>query len=88
MTPRYHRPAVTVSPPPSPTTGTWPASAEAQPATKPRAGRTALASVGVVVWVLVIGSLADFGTTEARTAFALGIAAVAGPFVVADRLLR
>ena len=50
--------------------------------------RTALASVAIVAWVLVIGALADFHTAEARTAFALGIAAVAGPFVVADRLLR
>lgn len=49
--------------------------------------RTALASLPVVVWVLVIGSLADFGTPEARTAFALGIVAVCGPFVVADKLL-
>ena len=37
--------------------------------------RTALASLFVVVWILVIGSLADFHTTEARTAFALGVVA-------------
>ena len=49
--------------------------------------RTALASLAVMLWVLVIGSLADFGTTEARTAFALGVVAVTGPFVVADAML-
>ena len=47
----------------------------------------ALASIAAVVWVLVIGSLADFGTTEARTAFALGVVASAGVFVVAGALL-
>jgi hypothetical protein len=47
-----------------------------------RTARTALESLMVMAWVLVIGELAHFGTTEARTAFALGILAVAGPFVV------
>ena len=50
--------------------------------------RTALASLIAFAWVLVIGSLAEFGTTEARTAFALGIVALAGVFVVADAMLR
>lgn len=37
--------------------------------------RTALASLLVVTWVLFIGSIADFQTREARTAFALGVVA-------------
>jgi hypothetical protein len=48
---------------------------------------TALASLAAALWVLVIGSLADFDTYS-RTAFALGIVASAGVFVVADALLR
>ena len=50
--------------------------------------RDALASIAVFAWVLLMGSLAAFGTAEARTAFALGIVAVAGPFVAIDELLR
>ena len=50
--------------------------------------REALASLVVMAWVLVLGTLADFGTTEARTAFALGVVASAGVFVVAGALLE
>lgn len=50
--------------------------------------RTALASIAVMVWILVIGSLADFGDSYSRTAFALGVLAVAGPFAAVDELLR
>lgn len=49
--------------------------------------RLALATLPAIVWVLVIGGLADLYTPEARTAFALGIIAVCGPFVVADAVL-
>ena len=50
--------------------------------------KPALASAVVFVWVLIIGTLADFGTPEARTAFVLGIVAVTAPYVAADGLLR
>lgn len=49
--------------------------------------RTALASLVVVAWVLVIGSAADFGTLEAHTAFALGVAAAVPAFAMADWIL-
>lgn len=48
---------------------------------------TALASIWVFVWVLFVGSLADFHDTYSRTAFALALAAQVPVFVVADKLL-
>lgn len=40
-----------------------------------------LAYAAVLAWVLVIGSIADLHDPVASTSFALGIVAVAGPFV-------
>ena len=45
--------------------------------------RTALNSLVVVVWVLVIGSLAEFHTLEGSTGFILGIVACIPGFVLA-----
>jgi hypothetical protein len=44
--------------------------------------RTALASIAVAAWVLLVGAAADFDDPYARTAFALGILASL-PVVVA-----
>lgn len=49
--------------------------------------RLALASVVVFAWVLFIGSLADFGDPYSHTAFALGVVAAVGAFIVADWLI-
>ena len=49
--------------------------------------RTALASLFCFAWILLIGSLAAFHDTYSRTAFALGVVASAGVFIVADALL-
>ena len=48
---------------------------------------TALLSIFVFVWVLLVGSLADFHDTYSRTAFALALAALVPVFVFADKLL-
>lgn len=49
--------------------------------------RAALASIVVVAWVLIVGSLADFGDTYSRTAFALGIVAAVPGFMLADWII-
>ena len=46
--------------------------------------RTALGSLVVMAWVLLIGALADFGDSYSRTAFALGMAAAVPAFLLAD----
>jgi len=50
--------------------------------------RTAIASIGVAAWVLLVGSAADFGDTYSRTAFALGVAAAVPAFLLAARVER
>ena len=50
--------------------------------------RTALSSVAVFAWVLFMGSLADFYTTEGRTGFALGVVAAVPAFLLADWVER
>jgi hypothetical protein len=50
--------------------------------------RTALASIAVAAWVILVGSLADFGTPEARTAFALGVAAAVPGFMFSGWILE
>lgn len=50
--------------------------------------RTVLASIVVVAWVLLIGSLADFDDAYSRTAFALGVIASCGAFAAADWILE
>lgn len=47
-----------------------------------------LVSVAVVGWVLLVGSLADFDDTYARTAFAFGIAAAVPAFLASAIVLR
>lgn len=37
--------------------------------------RTALASIVVVAWIILVGALADFHDAYSRTAFALGVVA-------------
>ena len=49
--------------------------------------RTALVSLGIMAWVILVGELASFPDAYSRTAYALGIAVVAGPFVALDKLL-
>lgn len=47
-----------------------------------------VASAIVVVWVLAVGSLADFHDPASRTAFALGCAAMVPAFILADWVLE
>jgi len=46
--------------------------------------RSVIASIVVAAWVLLVGSLADFGDAYSRTAFALGVAAAVPAFLLAD----
>lgn len=50
--------------------------------------RTALVSIAVVAWVLVVGAAADFDDPYAATAFALGILAAVPAFLLADLVER
>ena len=49
---------------------------------------TALLSVAIVAWVLLWGSLFDFGDPYSRTAFAAGVSVMLVPFLAVDAALR
>lgn len=50
--------------------------------------RTAIASIGLVVWVVLVGSFAALDTSQLRTGFAWGVVTMAPAFLVAGWIIE